>query len=698
MERKGHIRSGNIEEALRESEQRLQSLADNLSNAVVYQLTAEPDGQRRFTYVSRSVERLNEVTVEEVLADAGALYGQVLPEYRAMVAAREEEALEKLAPLQAEVQSRLPSGRLRWFEFTSTPRYLADGLLVWDGVEVDITDRKQAEEELERLVAERTAELTAANQKLLEEIAERTQVETLLRDSEERYRSLYQESRDAIMVLSPEEGFLAANPATVALFACRDEQEFTTHSPASLSPEFQPDGIRSDDKAREMKRLALEKGSHYFEWTHCRADGTEFPATVLLSRFHYRGTLLLMATVRDITASKQAEAERQSLERQVQHAQKLESLGVLAGGLAHDFNNILHLILGNVHHIKKIVTDLSPARPFVENIERSTRRASALTRQMLAYAGKGSFAIQMLDLGVLVGEIAGLIQASISKKVQLRLNLASDLPPVEADAAQIQQVAMNVILNATEALNEERGGEVAVSTSALYCTEDDLRDNRSLFSAPAGDYVCLEVSDTGCGMDEETQERLFDPFFTTKFMGRGLGMSAVLGIVRAHKGVIMVRSAPGAGTTVRILLPAAARVASLPADGLPASSAARPPHAGAILFVDDEPDMLELGAMTIEQMGYRVFMAADGLDALELFKERSGDIGCVLLDLSMPRMDGVQTLVELRRIRPDIPVILASGYAESELQTRLAGLEVNALIEKPFDFDKLEALLQQLLA
>jgi len=688
----------NIEEALRESEQRLRALADNLSNAVVYQLMAEPDGGRRFTYISRSVERLNEVTVEEVLADAGALYGQVLPEYRALVAAREEEALKTLTPLHVEVQSRLPGGRLRWFEFTSTPRYIAEGVLVWDGVEVDITDRKRTEAELERLVAERTSELIETNQRLLNEIADRSQMEMLLRDSEERYRSLYWESRDAIMVLSPEEGFLAANPATAALFACRDEQEFITHSPASLSPEFQPDGIRSDVKVREIKRLALEKGSRFFEWTHRRVDGTEFPATVLLSGFNYCGKRLLMATVRDITESKRAEAERRDLERQVQHAQKLESLGVLAGGLAHDFNNILHLILGNVHHIKKIVSDLSPARPFIENIERSTRRAAVLTRQMLAYAGKGSFTLQVLNLGDLVGEIVGLIQSSMSKKARLRLNLVGDLPPIEADAAQIQQVAMNVILNAAEALDADEGGEVIVSTSALYCTEDDLRGSRVMFGAPAGDYVCLDVTDTGCGMDGETLERLFDPFFTTKFTGRGLGMSAVLGIVRAHKGVILVRSAPGAGTTVRILLPVADRTDPAPSDSAPASAADRPSCAGVILFVDDEPDMLELGAMTLEQMGYRVLTAADGLDALELFEEQSKDIGCVLLDLSMPRMDGVQTLAELRRIRPDIPVILASGYAERELQSRLAGLEVSALIEKPYDFDKLASILQQVLA
>jgi PAS domain S-box-containing protein len=1063
------------EEALWESELRLHNLADNLPNAMVYQVIATPEGGRRFTYVGRGVERLNEVTVEEALADANRLYGQVLPEYQPLVREREEEALKNLGTLRVEVQSRLPSGRLRWFEYTSTPRYLANGQLVWDGVEVDVTERKQVEEELERRVAERTAELTAANLRLQSEIEERAQVQTLLQESEERYRSLYFDSRDAMMTASPEWGFLAANPATVKLFACQDEQDFTSHTPASLSPEYQPDGARSADKAQEMMRLALENGSHFFEWTHRRADGTDFPATVLLSRFEHRGTRLLTATVRDITERtraeqalresneylenlfnhanapiivwnpqlritrfnrafevltgraadtvigepldilfppervehsmrlikktlagerwetleieilhvdgtlrtvlwnsatifesdgstpvatiaqgqditerkqaeealrelqslyqavvedqteiicrlspdgrqrfvndtycrffglrkeellgqiwiprahpddlervqrelsllcvtnpvvvienrvfsgdgtvrwmqfvnrgffdsggilleiqavgrditerkdaeeklkeseekyrtliedsiegigiskgnqivfanrallnifgydtleelarnplldiiapesremirekitprelgqppeslfelkilrkdgatrdvavqtaeitignrrftqstfrditewKHSEAERRSLEAQVQHTQKLESLGVLAGGIAHDFNNILHLILGNAHHAQKFISEVSPARPFIDNVERSVNRAAALTRQMLAYSGKGRFLLQVLDLGEIVGEIAHLLQSSVSKKVTLQLHLAEDLPPIEADAIQIQQVAMNMMLNAAEALEKERGGLVTVSTSLLHCTEDYLRGSRALFNAPAGDYVCLEVSDTGCGMNKETQERLFDPFFTTKFTGRGLGMSAVLGIVRGHKGAILVESAPDRGSTIRALFPAAARPGPAAAEAAPEASITASRRTGTILFVDDEPDMLDLGALTLEQMGYTVLTAADGLDAVEIFTARSEDIDCVLLDLSMPRMDGVQTLVELRRIKPGIPVILASGYAEQELETRLAGHEVGALIEKPYDFSVLSAKLQMLI-
>ncbi|MDQ1257626.1 MAG: hypothetical protein QG656_2232 [Candidatus Hydrogenedentes bacterium] len=556
-----------MEEALRDREQRLHNLADNLSNAMVYQLTAEPDGGRRFTYVSRSVERLNEVTREQALADADCIYKQVLPEYLAVVKEREMEALESLSTMRVEVQNRLPSGRLRWFEYTSTPRRLADGLLVWDGVEVDITEHKQVEEELERRVAERTAELTEANLHLQSEIEKRGR----------------------------------------------------------------------------------------------------------------------------------AEAERRNLEAQVQHAQKLESLGVLAGGIAHDFNNILQLILSNAHHARKLVSETAPARPYIDNIEKSVNRASVLTRQMLAYSGKGHLLVQALDVAEIAGEIVPLIQSSVSKKVVIRMNLAENLPRIEGDAAQLQQVAMNLIMNAAEAIDTERGGTVTVSATALMCDEELLRGSRALFDAPAAEYVCLEVTDTGCGMSEDTKERLFDPFFTTKFAGRGLGMSAALGIVRAHRGAILVQSAPGAGTTIRVLFPVAA--GATPEDtGNAAESPSIPAKsAGVLLFVEDEPDMRDLGALALEQMGYTVLTALDGLDALDIFRAHSGEIDCVLLDLSMPRMDGVQTLLELRRIKPDIHAVIASGYPGRELEVRLAGQKADALIEKPYDFRALSAKLQAIL-
>lgn len=653
---------------------------------------------------------------------------------------------------------------------------------------------------------------------ILRDITEQKRLEALLRDREERYRSLFVDSRDAIMTVSPDWGFVAANPATLRLFGLRGEVDFTAHTPASLSPEYQPDGSRSEEKAREMMDLALEHGSHHFEWLHCRADGTEFPATVLLSRFEHGGARLLMATVRDITARKateaalqeseekyrllvensiegigiakanevifanatllsmlgyetveeltqvpllehvvpeyrdaagkqlselaaghavaplseydvfrkdgtrktvqtcsanitiggepliqitlhdvtelkQAEADRRNLEAQVQHRQKLESLGVLTGGIAHDFNNILHLILGNLHHAQKALPVDSPARPFISNIEKSANRAAALTHQMLAYSGKGSVSLEVLDLGETVDEMVHLIRSSVPKKVELKMDLARDLPPIEADSAQIQQVVLNLVLNASEAVDEERGGTVTVSTRALHCDGACLENGRGLFDAEEGDYVCLQVSDTGCGMSEETQARLFDPFFTTKFTGRGLGMSAVLGIVRAHEGTILVESAPEAGTTVRVLIPAAAGPLPTAAERAAEHIMAPRGDGRTILFVDDEPDMLDLGGFTLEQMGYTVLTAADGYQAVEVFKARPGDIDCVILDLSMPRMDGVETLAALRRIDPRVRAILASGYAEQELQARFADLDVGCFMEKPYNYATLAAAL-----
>jgi PAS domain S-box-containing protein len=681
-----------LEEALREREQQLRNLADNLPNVMVYQAMATPDGGRRFTFVGRGVERLNGITVEELLADAAILYRQMLPEYQALVSAREEEALKNLSTLHVEVQSRLPDGRIRWFEYTSVPRYLSDGTLVWDGVEVDITARKEFEAELERRIEERTAALTEANLRLTEEVRERAKIQEVLRDSEERYRHLIDSTGTGFSVLDENGMVLEANAAFARMAGVDNIKEIIGKT---IFQWFSPEDAHKNAEA--VARGFREGGIQDFETHVIQSDGRHADVLVNATLRVTAAGKYLVALCRDITMRKQAEAERQRLESQLQHTQKLESLGVLAGGIAHDFNNILHIILGNVHQAQKVVSEVSPACHFIDNIEKSAIRAATLTRQMLAYSGRGNFLVQTVDLGEIVGEIIQLIRSSVSKKVALTMNSAKLLPAIEADAAQIQQVAMNLILNASEALDEENGGEVTVSVMALHCTEEDLCANRTLEKLPEGEYVCLEVADTGCGMGPETLDRLFDPFFTTKFTGRGLGMSAVLGIMRGHKGAILVESTPGAGTTVRAHFPASAHPVPIGTKNKRASSHTAPDRPFTILFVDDEPEMLELGAMALEQKGFTVLTAGDGLDAVELFKTRTGEIDCVLLDLCMPRMDGVETLMELRRVKPGIPAILASGYAEQELRTRLTGQEVGAIIEKPYNFADLAAKLRKLL-
>lgn len=439
------------------------------------------------------------------------------------------------------------------------------------------------------------------------------------------------------------------------------------------------------------------KGHGRFETRHRRKDGKIIDIEVSVMGYGPSKGRKQYVFLRDITEQKRAEKERRDLEAQVQYTQKLESLGILAGGIAHDFNNILQIILGNVNLIQKVLSQLSPAYQFTDNIKRSVDRAVVLTRQMLAYSGARSVSLQAVNLSEVAGEIIHLLHASISRKVTVQTNFMNGLPSVEGDPAQIQQVAMNLILNASESLDEGTGGVVTVSTMILHCTEDYLSGSHALYQAPEGNYACLEVSDTGCGMSEEIVKRLFDPFFTTKFTGRGLGMSAVLGIMRGHKGAILVDSVSGKGTTIRVLFPMTG--ASL--DHSPESEAqmplATPGKAHMVLFVDDEPDLLDLGVLALEQLGYTVLKATDGLEALKIFESRAEHIDGVILDLSMPQMDGGQTLTELRRIKPDIRVILASGYAEQDLQSRFEGQAVNGFLQKPYEIQVLSEKLNKIL-
>ena len=375
---------------------------------------------------------------------------------------------------------------------------------------------------------------------------------------------------------------------------------------------------------------------------------------------------LLLLSVTDITERKWAEEKRLQMERQMQQTQKLESLGVLAGGIAHDFNNLLTIILGNASLALDEMPPASPARDSLKAIEATSLRAAELCRQMLAYSGKGRFVIENIRMNDLIGEMISLLKASISKKAILNLNLKEPLPPLRGDPSQIRQVLMNLVFNASEAIGEH-GGVITISTGMMECSNEDISEIYLDDNLTEGLYVWLEVSDTGCGMDHETQRRIFEPFFTTKFTGRGLGLSAVLGIVRGHKGALKVYSEPGRGTTFKVLFPAAESDRPL----VPQSSS-NIQHsdwkgAGTVLLVDDEESVRNLGNRMLERLGFKVLIAVDGQQALETFRELHNEIVLVILDLTMPYMDGEETFRELRRIDQKVRVIMSSGYTESEI-------------------------------
>jgi len=373
--------------------------------------------------------------------------------------------------------------------------------------------------------------------------------------------------------------------------------------------------------------------------------------------------------------------ERKRFSERLQQIQKLESLGVLAGGIAHDFNNLLTGIMGHASIALEDVPRGSHLHAELEKVVEAGERAATLTRQLLAYAGKGRFVIEPLNLSEVVQKISNLIRSSIPKTAELRLRLDHNLPPIDGDAAQIQQLVMNLVINGAEAIGADQHGTVVVETSVKEVDRDYLQQTFGPTEVTPGRYVMLEVSDTGCGMDEATVSRIFDPFFTTKFSGRGLGLAAVMGIVRGHKGALRVYSAPGKGSSFKLLFPASKNEAP---GSEPSVVFADLTGEGTILVIDDEEMLRELVRSALTHYGYTVLLAQNGQEGLEIVRKYRTAISLILLDMTMPVMSGEETLRRLKQIEPDIPVILCSGYHEVEFEQLFALQGMEDFIQKPF--------------
>ncbi|HWA77394.1 MAG TPA: response regulator [Polyangiaceae bacterium] len=370
--------------------------------------------------------------------------------------------------------------------------------------------------------------------------------------------------------------------------------------------------------------------------------------------------------------------ERKHFEDKLRHTQKLESLGVLAGGIAHDFNNLLVTILGNASFAKSIASADPRIAPLLDEIEIGARRAAELTKQMLDYAGQGKFKLQQVELSTLVREMAKLVKALIPKHVDVHYQFQEGLPTVDADAAQLRQVAMNLITNAAEAM-AERPGRVVLSVEQRHVTESELASYIGDASC-AGTFLCLEVRDSGAGMDEDTRSRVFDPFFTTKFRGRGLGMAAVLGIIRSHHGAIRIESQEGAGTRVQVLLPVRSREQASTPTG---DHAVR----GTVLVVDDDEGVRNLARRALLANGYRVLTAADGTEGVHLFEQHASEIHLVLMDVTMPTMNGFEAIRRIRARESRVPILLSSGYDVGS--SDVAHAQLSGILEKPYDMAQL---------
>jgi len=511
-----------------------------------------------------------------------------------------------------------------------------------------------------------------------------------LRQAEAKYRRIFEQALEGIFQTTPDGRLLTANPALAQMAGWASPETLLAFG-VSITEAY-VDPLR---RVALLRLLEQHGEARDFEAEIYRKDGSTMWVLMNVRRVQTPdGSVYFEGFIQDITERRRAEAEQRTIEAKLQQAQKLESLGVLAGGIAHDFNNLLTGVLGYAELALLTLAPDAPAHAHLDQIRQAALRAADLAQQMLAYAGRGRLALQTIDLARLVMGMARLLQAALSKHTVMRFEHAPRLPAIEGDPTQLRQVIMNLLTNAAEAIQAE-GGVVTVRTSQVDAQPADLVSPYLHEELPTGSYVALEVADTGCGMDEATLATIFDPFFTTKFTGRGLGLAGVLGIVRSHRGTVQVTSQPGQGTTFRILLPCTNQVVDPSSEVGPVP----PPWVdhGTILVVEDEPHIRNLTKTILEEAGFRVVLAHDGRHGLDEFRRHGQNLTAVILDLTMPQMNGEEVLRHLRQLRPDVRVIVMSGYSEFEMHQRFAGQRVAGFVQKPFGPAVLLATLQQAL-
>jgi len=546
----------------------------------------------------------------------------------------------------------------------------------------DITERKLAQENVRRVTMELEREVAERTRELMIDIAERKRAEQALRESEQSLRIAIKAAGLGLWRIDMRSRGMQLSNLSREMF-CLDPR----------SHDFQLDhwenAIHPEDRASavaELTRCFAEGADYESEYRIALPDGgvrwifakgQPFPA-------EEDRPPLVVGIAQDVTHRRLAqEAER--------HRQKLESLGILAGGIAHDFNNLLCGILGNASLLLEGAAPDSFEEQSLTQLAGAAERAAELTRQMLAYSGRGKFVTTQIRVGEEAGEIAALLRAAIPRHVQVIFDLVENEPRISADKSQIQQLLMNLIINASEAIGPE-GGFVKISTRSerMECRTFGFYPAEDL---PAGEYLILEVRDNGHGMTEETRARIFDPFFTTKFTGRGLGLAAVLGIVRGHRGGITVESALGAGTTFRICFPLSGVASEAKASKTveqPPAQAGESASKGTILVVDDEHIVRNVARTCLERYGYNVLMAEDGQQAMDVFAANPESFSLVLLDMEMPGMGGAETLKRMRSLHPEVTVIASSGYSEAEAVEQF-GNGLAGFLQKPYPVKQLAA-------
>jgi len=627
--------------ALRESAERIRSLGDNLPSGAIYEVMRDDDGWH-FSYISAGIERLVGISAEALKQDATLFENGMSDADRALLIARREEAYRTVQPMEFECRWRMPDGEERWMHIRSAPRSLADGRTVWDGIVIDLTELKRVQIALEDA---RT---------FLQEVVDQSPGMIFVKDEAgrivfaNRYAAEYYRITPE-QLIAQATADVHAEPAEAAQFSSDDQEVIRTRTKV----------------VRDEVNTAPDGQKHWFH-------------TVKVPLIRRDGRVDVLGIATDITERRRAEEQRLQLQLQVQQAQKLEGIGVLAGGVAHDFNNILGAILGNIELAEATAEPDHLARESLAEIRRASLRARELVQQILTFSRQHPPERHPIQLREVVEESVRLLRSSLPAGVELVTRFGGEEPCVLADRIQISQVIMNLGTNAWQALPGGTGRiEIGLGVSTV-----DVGIGAGNDELGPGSYARLTVADNGVGMDAQTLARIFDPFFTTKAPGEGtgLGLSVVHGIMKTHGGAIVASSRPGEGSLFELyfpIVPAAATLAGASAVAMPAGSGQR------VLYLDDEVALVEVEARLLERHGYVVRGFARVDEALAVLRSDPEGFDLVITDLNMPGMSGLEVAVEVARLRADLPIVLSSGYVTDDLSNRALALGIRAVVRKP---------------
>jgi PAS domain S-box-containing protein len=533
--------------------------------------------------------------------------------------------------------------------------------------------------------------LAEANSALAEEARLRSQMAAELQANAALYSSLLNSMAEGVGLFDDADRFIFANAAAEHFFSTAPDQLVGQR----LRDLIEPEGIGALSTARRGQ--SQERVTYRLTTRIDGADRRHLLVTETLLEPSTAVTAPVLRVMHDVTVRERLEQEQRELAGQVQRAQAMQSLGVLAGGVAHDFNNLLTGVLGHadlaiMRHGRAAPEDMLHSLCEIRDF---AREAGALAKQMLAYAGKGTLATQALRVGEVAGEALRLVHSTVVARASLEQTVSTALPNVRGDRTQLRQVIVNLIVNAVESLGDRRG-TVRLRVESMHLGPNQLGGYWKPERPQSGEYVVLTVSDNGLGMSGETLSRIFEPFFSTKVAGRGMGLASTLGIVQSHRGNIGVESTPGVGSTFTVLLPPEAEPASIP---IRIVAPQNPPQGqGVILLIDDERAVRSTASLMLEELGYQVLLASTGREGLERLAVASAAIRLVLLDLTMPEMDGRATLIEMRRAGHTVPVVLISGYHHGEVASLLREPGVVGFLEKPLQLDQVARCVREALS